>query len=189
MWNPLAVPTFVQVLCGLILLACGTFPRKDIVEKEVFEENNVKLDIVEKDIAEQDKELKEAMAAIVCFQNGMFIFIGIFLLLVATTGYFVLVRKSVLIDMICVFSNVSVILLQLTVLLIFQGTNFQKQFHTVVLLIFSLAVFSSVVCVLIVLSKCYSDEDKIYSKDKTEIRGVGHGSLSALYFSSEVYTI
>ena len=119
MWNPLAVPTFVQVLCGLLLLACGTFPGQDIVEKEVLEENNVKLDIVEKDIAEQDKELKEAMAAIVCFQNSLFIFMGIFLLLVATTGYFVLVRKSVLIDMICVLSNVSVFLLQLTVLLIF----------------------------------------------------------------------
>ena len=126
------------------------------------------------------------MAVRVCFQNSLFIFMGIFLLLVATTGYFVLVRKSVLIDVICVFSNVSVILLQLTVLLVFQGTNFQKQFHTVVLLILSLAVLSSVFCVLMVFRKCYSDEDNIFSEDKTEIRGV---ELSELYFSSEVYTI
>ena len=88
MWIPLAVPTCVQVLCGLLLLACGAFPGDDIV-KDVLEENNVKLEIVEKDIVEQDKKLKEAISVIVCFQNSLFIFMGIFLLLVATTGYFV----------------------------------------------------------------------------------------------------
>ena len=55
MWNPLAVPTFVQVLCGLLLLACGTFPGQDIVEKEVLEENNVKLDIVERILQNRTK--------------------------------------------------------------------------------------------------------------------------------------
>jgi hypothetical protein len=156
------------------------------VEKDALEENNVELDIVEKDIAEQDKELKEFMAVIVCFQNSLFIFMGIFLLLVATTGYFVLVRISLFLEMVSVLSNVSVILLQLTVLLIFQVTHFQEQFNTDVLLILSQAVFSSVVCVLMVFSKCYSDEDDISSEDKTEIRGVG---LSELYFSSEVHIL
>jgi hypothetical protein len=157
LWNPLAVPTCIQALCGLLLLLFGAFPGQDIMEKSVLEQNNVELDIVEKDIVKYDEELKVAtfmsMAEMIRFQHILFIFVGIFLLLVAATGYFVLVRKSVLLNIICILSNVSVIILQLTVLLVFQGTHFQKQFHTVVLIIVSLAIFSSIVCILMVFRR------------------------------------
>ena len=114
---------------------------------------------------------------------------GIFLLLVAASGYFVLLRKSVFFDTICVLSNIYVIILQLTVHLILQGTHLQEQVHTAVFLISSLAIFSSVVCVLMIFCKSYSDEDKIYVDERTEIIGVGNESISELYFSSEVYKI
>ena len=118
----------------------------------------------------------------ISYENIFLILAGIFLLLVAPTGCFVLVRKHVILYIICVLSNVSMIILQLTVLLILQGTHLQCQFYTAV---FSVAIFSSAVCLLMVVSKCYSNDDKCYSEDDIEISYIGNGLHSELYFNFE----
>ena len=159
--NHLAIPTCVQALCGLLLILCGAFPGNDIVGQE-----------------ELKATTSIAKAETKGYENVFLILAGIFLLLVAATGYFVLVRKCVLLYIVCVLSNVSVIILQLTVLLIFQGIDLQEQFYTVVLRILSVAIFSSAVCILMVLSKCYSNDDIIYSEDRIEISYIGNGLRS-----------
>ena len=166
LWNHLAIPTGVQAVCGLLLIAYGTVPGYDIIEQD-------KEPIAATTIAKEE---------MISYENIFLILAGIFLLLVAPTGCFVLVRKHVILYIICVLSNVSIIILQLTVLLILQGTHLQCQFYTAV---FSVAIFSSAVCLLMVVSKCYSNDDKCYSEDDIEISYIGNGLHSELYFNSE----
>ena len=108
--NPLAVPTGVQLLCSLLLLAFGAFPGEDIVEKDSLEQDDLEEDNVKQD-EEQKVATFMAMAEIIRFQHILFIFVGIFLLMVAATGYVVIVKESVLLNIICVLSNVSGIIL------------------------------------------------------------------------------
>ena len=109
-------------------------------------------------------------------------------------GAIALVRKTLVLEITCIVSNVVVIILQLTVFFLFQAnTHLEKlpvNSNTLSKFVFTVSLVSSVVHFLLFFVKCYSEnQEEDLLQDIKKIQYEKNSLVSDMSFNSVIYLI